>query len=123
MQGNVEQGPECREQPYARAIFDGFPFVAQPSASHDRNISWYVRRLTPACRGSKTDNVFTAQCLYVLTDDNPPVGDEIRANLSHISCLLEVSKVRSAHDIKGKTPAAEERAVALGILGCGAQTL
>jgi hypothetical protein len=63
----------------------------------------------------------TAQCLYVLTDDNPPVGDEIRANLSYISCLLEISKVRSAPDVKGKTPAAEERAVALGILGCGAQ--
>jgi hypothetical protein len=57
----------------------------------------------------------------VLTDDNPLVGDEIRANLSHVSCLLEVSKVRSAQDIKGKNPAAEERAVALGILGCGAQ--
>ncbi|KAI9444631.1 ARM repeat-containing protein [Lactarius indigo] len=61
-----------------------------------------------------------AQCLYVLTDDNPPVGDEIRANLSYISCLLEISKVRSAApDVKGKNPAAEERAVALGILGCG----
>ena len=95
----------------------------QPSASHDCNISWFVRRLTPACRPHQIVNVFTAQCLYVLTDDNPPVGDEIRANLSHISCLLEVSKVRSAQDIKGKTPTAEERAVALGILGCGAQTL
>ncbi|KAF8274277.1 ARM repeat-containing protein [Lactarius quietus] len=60
-----------------------------------------------------------AQCLYVLTDDNPPVGDEIRANLSYVSSLLEISKVRGAPDIKGKTPPAEERAVALGILGCG----
>ena len=71
----------------------------------------------------KTVNVTTAQCLYVLTDDNPPVGDEIRANLSYVSCLLEISKVRGVPDVKGKTPAAEERAVALGILGCGAQTL
>ncbi|KAH9065579.1 ARM repeat-containing protein [Lactarius vividus] len=60
-----------------------------------------------------------AQCLYVLTDDNPPVGDEIRANMSYVSCLLEISKVRGAPDVKGKTPAAEERAVGLGILGCG----
>lgn len=60
-----------------------------------------------------------AQCLYVLTDDNPPVGDEIRANLSYVSGLLEISKVRGASDVMGKTPAAEERAVALGVLGCG----
>lgn len=70
--------------------------------------------------GLKTVNVTAAQCLYVLTDDNPPVGDEIRANLSYVSCLVEISKVRGAPDVKGKTPAAEERAVALGILGCGA---
>ena len=67
-------------------------------------------------------NASTAQCLYVLTDDNPPVGDEIRANLSYVSCLLEISKVRGIPDDKGKTPTTEERAVALGILGCGAQT-
>lgn len=64
----------------------------------------------------------TAQCLYVLTDDNPPVGDEIRSDLNYVSCLLEISKVHGTPDVKGKTPAAEERAVALGILGCGAQS-
>ena len=69
---------------------------------------------------SRAQNGPTAQCLYVLTDDNPPVGDEVRANLSYVSCLLEISAVRGAPDVKGKGPAAEERAVALGVLGCGA---
>lgn len=63
----------------------------------------------------------TAQCLYVLTEDNPPVSDEIRANFSYVSCLLEIAKARaSVQDVKGKNDAAEERAVALGILACGA---
>jgi len=65
--------------------------------------------------------VRTAQCLYVLTEDNPPVSDEIRANFSYVSCLLEIAKTRaSVQDVKGKNAAAEERAVALGILACGA---
>ena len=62
-----------------------------------------------------------AQCLYVLTDDNPPIADEIRVNFSYVSCLLEIAKARGGvRDVKGKGPAAEERAVVLGILGCGA---
>jgi hypothetical protein len=56
-----------------------------------------------------------------LTDDNPPVADQVRANFSYVSCLLEISKARGGvHDVKGKGPAAEERAVTLGILACGA---
>ena len=62
----------------------------------------------------------TAQCLYVLTDDNPPIADEIRANVSFVSSLLEIAKAAPAsRDLKGKYPAAEERAVMLGILACG----
>ncbi|KAI0308362.1 ARM repeat-containing protein [Multifurca ochricompacta] len=60
-----------------------------------------------------------AQCLYVLTDDNPPVGDEIRANLSYVSCLLDIAKARGVQDVKRKNPATEERALTLGILACG----
>jgi len=56
-----------------------------------------------------------------LTDDNPPVADEIRANFSYVSCLIEIAKApRGVHDVKGKNPVAEEPAVALGILTCGA---
>jgi hypothetical protein len=62
----------------------------------------------------------TAQCLYVLTDDNPPIADEIRANFSYVSSLLEIAKAAPAlQDLKGKHPTAEERSVALGILACG----
>ncbi|KAI0003848.1 armadillo-type protein [Russula compacta] len=61
-----------------------------------------------------------AHCLYVLTDDNPPVADEIRANFSYVSCLHAIAKAgRGEQDTKGKTPVAEERAVMLGILACG----
>ena len=67
--------------------------------------------------------VHPAQCLYVLTEDNPPVSDEIRANFSHVSCLLEIAKERAGvQDVKGGNAAAEERAVALGVLACGAFT-
>ncbi|EJC98665.1 uncharacterized protein FOMMEDRAFT_128966 [Fomitiporia mediterranea MF3/22] len=33
-----------------------------------------------------------AQCLYVLTDDNPPAIDELRSNSSYTSCILSVSQ-------------------------------
>jgi hypothetical protein len=47
--------------------------------------------------------------------------DEIRVNFSYVSCLLEIAKARGGvHDVKGKGPAAEERAFTLGILACGA---
>jgi hypothetical protein len=62
----------------------------------------------------------TAQYLCVLTDDNPPIVDGIRASFSHASCLLEIAKAAPAlQDLKGKHPVAEERAVAQGILVCG----
>jgi len=62
-----------------------------------------------------------AQCLYVLTDDNPPVTNEIQANFSFVSCLLEIARARAGvHDVKGKNIAGEERTVTLDILACGA---
>jgi len=62
-----------------------------------------------------------AQCLYVLTDDNPPVADQVRVNFSYVSCLLDIAKARGGvHDVKGRGSAAEERTVTLGILACGA---
>jgi len=64
--------------------------------------------------------VRTAQCLYVLTEDNPPVAEVIRANVSYVSCLLEIAKAHGGvQDAKGKSATAEERTVALGILACG----
>ncbi|KAI9508368.1 ARM repeat-containing protein [Russula earlei] len=61
-----------------------------------------------------------AQCLYVLTEDNPPVVNEARANFSNVTCLLEIAKThRDVQDVKGKNAAGEERAVALAILACG----
>jgi hypothetical protein len=64
---------------------------------------------------------YKAQCLYVLTDDNPPAADQVRVNFSYVSRLLEIANVRGGvDDVKGKGPAAEERAVTLGILACGA---
>ena len=62
-----------------------------------------------------------AQCLYVLTEENMPVADAVRANFSYASCLLEIAKTRGGvQEVDGKDAAAEERAVSLGILACGA---
>jgi hypothetical protein len=63
-------------------------------------------------------DTYKAQCLYVLTDDNTPVADEVRVNFSYISCLIEIAKARgSIHEFKDS---AKRRAVTLGILTCGA---
>lgn len=50
-----------------------------------------------------------------------PVADVVRANFSYASCLLEIAKARGGvQEVSGKDAAAEERAVSLGILACGA---
>jgi hypothetical protein len=68
-----------------------------------------------------SDPIHSAQCLYVLTEDNPQVADVIRANFSYASCLLEIAKVRGGtQEVSGKDATAEERAVSLSILACGA---
>jgi hypothetical protein len=68
-----------------------------------------------------SDTIRAAQCLYVLTEDNPPVADVIRANFSYASCLLEIAKARGGvQEVSSKDAVAEERAVSLGILACGA---
>ena len=62
-----------------------------------------------------------AQCLYVLTEDNPPVAGAIRANFSYASCLLEIAKARGVvQEVSGEDATTEERAVSLGVLACGA---
>jgi len=49
------------------------------------------------------------------------VANEIRANFSFVSCLLEIAKARGGvHDVKGKNAVGEERTAALDILACGA---
>ena len=44
----------------------------------------------------------TAQCLYVLTEDNPPAAGELRANGSYTSVLLSIAQGQPvAEDIQG----------------------
>lgn len=46
----------------------------------------------------------TAQCLYVLTEDNPPAAEELRANGSYTSVLLSIVQGQPvADDTKGLT--------------------
>lgn len=46
----------------------------------------------------------TAQCLYVLTDDNPPAAEELRTNGSYTSVLLSIAQGQPAADgIRGLT--------------------
>jgi hypothetical protein len=42
----------------------------------------------------------SAQCLYVLTDDNLPAIDEVRSNAAYSTCLLEI--VRDEDAARGK---------------------
>ncbi|KAH8111844.1 armadillo-type protein [Phellopilus nigrolimitatus] len=62
-----------------------------------------------------------AQCLYVLTDDNAPPIEELRANSSYTSCLLAVTRAESA-PVPTSTEAlemAEDRLVSVRILSAG----
>lgn len=46
----------------------------------------------------------TAQCLYVLTEDNPPAAEELRANGSYTSVLLSITRDQQVvDDVKGLT--------------------
>lgn len=63
---------------------------------------------------------FSAQCLYVLTDDNYPASSEIKSNSSYSACLLEIAQARgNLPSAKGKSAKAEERATTLCVLACG----
>lgn len=65
----------------------------------------------------------SAQCLYVLTDDNTPAVNAVRSNFAYLSCLHEIAMAQGAHrDPKGKGPASEEKAITLSILACGMYT-
>jgi hypothetical protein len=81
----------------------------------------YPRGLTRFWRCYRLGGFYTAQCLYVLTEENMPVADVVRANFSYASCLLDIAKARGGvQEVSGKDAAAEDRAVSLGILACGA---
>ncbi|KAI0706300.1 ARM repeat-containing protein [Cerioporus squamosus] len=62
-----------------------------------------------------------AQCLYVLTDENPPIIEEVRTNAEYTACLLAI--VRSA-DTPAKANGKEKetsdaKASAFRVLCCG----
>ncbi|THH26612.1 hypothetical protein EUX98_g7581 [Antrodiella citrinella] len=61
-----------------------------------------------------------AQCLYVLSDDNPPAIHEIRPNAAYTTCLLEIAKTEGSPNLneKGKE-VSNERLVTLRVLCCG----
>ncbi|KAI0800600.1 ARM repeat-containing protein [Fomes fomentarius] len=62
-----------------------------------------------------------AQCLYVLTDENPPVVEEVRSNAEYTACLLAVVRpTDSPATTNGKEKdVSDERAPAFRVLCCG----
>ncbi|KZT73305.1 ARM repeat-containing protein [Daedalea quercina L-15889] len=62
-----------------------------------------------------------AQCLYVLTDENPPAIEEVRSNAPYSACIL--SMVQSREGVigaKGKhKDVADDRSLTLQVLCCG----
>ncbi|KAH8094732.1 ARM repeat-containing protein [Cristinia sonorae] len=62
-----------------------------------------------------------AQCLYVLSDDNPPAINEIRADAAYTACLISIVQPEGADvSVNGKgKEASVERQVSLRVLCCG----
>ncbi|KAI0354660.1 ARM repeat-containing protein [Trametes cingulata] len=62
-----------------------------------------------------------AQCLYVLTDENPPIIDEVRSNAEYTACLLAIVKLEeAAPKANGKDKdTSDVRATAFRVLTCG----
>ena len=62
-----------------------------------------------------------AQCLYVLTDENPPVIDEVRLNAQYTACLLAIVRPDdTAPKSNGKEKdTSDSRASTLRVLCCG----
>ena len=66
-----------------------------------------------------------AQCLYVLTDENAPIIDEVRSNAEYTACLLEIVR-SSTTPVKanGKDKdTSDAKLSALRVLCCGTSSL
>ncbi|KAG7452218.1 ARM repeat-containing protein [Guyanagaster necrorhizus] len=64
--------------------------------------------------------VAAAQCLYVLTDDNDPAINDVRADAGYISCLFDI--VRSVHHdmkVNGKAKERDQRSITISVLAAG----
>lgn len=62
-------------------------------------------------------NLPTAQCLYVLSDDNEPAIDEVRSNGEFIASLLGIA--RTVSDVKTSHGKLDVRRLQLGVLASG----
>ena len=65
-----------------------------------------------------------AQCLYVLTDENYPIIEEVRSNAEYTACLLAIvraSETAPKANGKGKDTS-DARSDALRVLCCGTTT-
>ncbi|KAH9923614.1 ARM repeat-containing protein [Fomitopsis serialis] len=62
-----------------------------------------------------------AQCLYVLTDENPPAIEEVRSNAPYSACVLSIVQSREGlPQANGKNKeVADNRGLALQVLCCG----
>ncbi|KAH9950943.1 ARM repeat-containing protein [Amylocystis lapponica] len=60
-----------------------------------------------------------AQCLYVLTDENLPIIEEVHMNAAYTACLLSISSRTVQHQKRmAKTKKSRRRALALRVLCC-----
>ncbi|KAL1951704.1 hypothetical protein VTO73DRAFT_853 [Trametes versicolor] len=63
-----------------------------------------------------------AQCLYVLTDENRPIIEEVRTNAEYTACLLSIVRPDEAApkpNGKDKATTSDERTTAFRVLTCG----
>ncbi|KAF9451411.1 ARM repeat-containing protein [Macrolepiota fuliginosa MF-IS2] len=61
--------------------------------------------------------VSAAQCLYVLTDDNPPAIAVVRTDASHLSCLLSIARPENIANVEAVKN--DPRLVTLSVLAAG----
>lgn len=66
----------------------------------------------------------SAQCLYVLTEENEPASQEIRVNAQYINCLISIVQTEPNQDamdvtVDTRTMIQDLRRVTLRTLICG----
>ena len=101
-QGDVEQGVEHDQPGQSGTILDVFPGLPGKTTVIGSCFCRLALLRNPAIDPLLT--TLKAQCLYVLTDDNPPAVEELRTNGSYTSVLLSIAQGQpAADDTRGLT--------------------
>lgn len=117
-QRDIQQGLERHKPDWLSIIPYVFSWIAGQAPARHCHLCWYVS--CPLASLSCSFNSL-AQCLYVLTDDNRPISDEVKTNGAYTTCLLSIirgdEEARKAN-VKGKD-VSDDRETTLRVLCTG----